>query len=402
MQGSLRKRGGFYYYRITVYINGKPRYIERKAGKTKAEAGRALRAAIAEYEGTGDIKENVEILFEEYLDYWFKNYVVKELRFRTQEDYRNKIYKHFIPYFKNYKLKAITPALLQKYLYDKKESGLSKCTLEGHKGTLNAALKMAVYPYRKLTENPMQFVKLPKYETKKEDESEKIITAQEWAKIQKRFPVTNHFGLFLHILYYTALRESECCGLTWENIDLENKILKVDHQLLIKSVVKNKVEFYFAPPKTDNSFGEIILGDNIVEILKKAKAQQEENQELYGEYYTVYYKDKNNRIYSLPASASSADEKVDFVNVKENGEFVNQNTLKYCARVIHNTLKIKHFTFHRLRHTHASILISNGANMKAVQNRLRHSLIATTMNTYSHLLKKVEEDTAQLFDDLNK
>lgn len=339
--------------------------------------------------------------FEEYLGYWFNNYVMKELRYRTQQDYKNKIYNHIIPYFKNYKLKAITPELLQRYLYDKKASGLSKRTLEGHKGTLNIALKMAVYPYKKLSENPMQYVTLPKYETiDTTKESEKIIESVDWKKIQKRFPSDNHFGLVLNILYYTALRESECCGLTWDDIDFNNKTLSVNHQLLLKSIAKNITQFYYAPLKTQNSYAEIIIGDTISGILEQARARQLNNQEFYGEYYTCYYKDKNNIIYPLPASEKSTDKKINFVCVKENGELVNQNTLKYCARVIHNELGIENFTFHRLRHTHASILISNGANIKAVQNRLRHKLISTTMNTYSHLLKETEDKTARLFDEI--
>lgn len=405
MKGSVRKKGDTWYYRITIYVNGKRKYIERKGGTTKAAAERTLRKAIDEYEGTGNVRQNEEIQVEEYFDFWFKNYVMKELRYRTQQDYKNKIYKHIIPYFKNYKLKAITPELLQKYLYDKKESELSRRTVSGHKGTLNLAFKMAVYPYKKISENPMQYVKMPKYDdTNTEKESEKIITTKEWKKINERFPVTNHFGLVLNILYYSALRESECCGLTWDDIDFNNKTMSINHQLVLVSAAKNVTEMYFGPTKTKKSNAEIIMGDTLREILQSAKTQQEKNQEDYGEYYTCYYKDKNNKIYALPASASvpSSDKKIDFVCVKENGELVNTNTLKYCARVIHHNLGIDNFTFHRLRHTHASILISHGANIKAVQSRLRHSNIQTTMDTYSHLLKETEEETAKLFDELVK
>lgn len=405
MKGSVRKKGDTWYYRITVYVNGKRKYIERKGGATKAAAERALRKAIDEYEGTGNVRQNEEIQVEEYLDFWFKNYVMKELRYRTQQDYKNKIYKHFIPYFKNYKLKAITPELLQKYLYDKKDAGLSRRTLNGHKGTLNIAFKMAVYPYKKLTENPMQYVKMPTYEEiNSVKESEKIITTNDWKKINKRFPLTNHFGLVLNILYYSALRESECCGLTWDDIDFDNKTLSVNHQLVLTSAVKNIIELHFGPTKTKMSNANVIIGDSLLKILQNAKEVQKRNAEDYGEYYTCYYKDANNKIFSLLSYEKPPRDavKVNFVCVKENGELVNTNTLKYCARVIHHDLGIGNFTFHRLRHTHASILISNGANMKAVQSRLRHSNIQTTMNTYSHLLKETEEETANLFDELVK
>jgi integrase len=286
-------------------------------------------------------------------------------------------------------------------LYDKKESGLSKHTLEGHKGTLTKALKMAVHPYKIINENPCQYITMPRYnEVNQTKESEKIVSLTDWKKIRKRFPETNHFGVILNILYYTALRESECLGLTWDDINLNNKTMSVNHQLLVTSLTKGITATYIAPLKTGSSYSDIILGDAITEILKATQKRQAENKNYYGEYYTLYYKDKNNKVYPLPASKECSDERVNFVCVKENGELLNQGSLKYCARIIHHELNIKNFTFHRLRHTHASILISNGANIKAVKERLRHQNISTTLNTYSHLLKETEEQTAQLFDEL--
>lgn len=402
MKGSVRKKRETWYYRITIYIDGKPKYIERKGGRTKAEAEKALRAAISEYEGTDDIRKKTEIQFEEYLLYWFDNYVMKELRYRTQQDYRNIICNHFIPYFKNYKLKAITPELLQNYLYNKKESGLARNTLIGHYGTLSKSLRMAVYPYKFISDNPMQYISMPRYdEINKIKESEKIISFDDWKKIQKRFPVENHFGLALNILYYAALRESEMCALTWDDVDFKNMTISINHQMQLTSS-EGITSIYFAPLKTKSSYGEVAIGDTLKNILIRTKERQDESKKFYNEYYMMYYMDKNNKIYSLPASEKSSDKQINFICTKENGEVLTTNTLKYCARVIHHEMKIDNFTFHRLRHTHASILISNGANIKAVQDRLRHKNITTTMNTYSHLLKETKTETANIFDKLTK
>ena len=50
------------------------------------------------------------------------------------------------------------------------------------------------------------------------------------------------------------------------------------------------------------------------------------------------------------------------------------------------------------RHTHATLLIENGANMKDVQERLGHSRLATTMDTYTHVTEKMSNDTVEIFE----
>lgn len=53
------------------------------------------------------------------------------------------------------------------------------------------------------------------------------------------------------------------------------------------------------------------------------------------------------------------------------------------------------FTMHGTRHTHATLLIENGANMKAIQERLGHASFQETMDTYSHVTPKMEDDIVE-------
>ena len=114
------------------------------------------------------------------------------------------------------------------------------------------------------------------------------------------------------------------------------------------------------------------------------------NCDFYGEYYTRIYKkpeldEKGDTIYRLvevEAGVPCTLEPVDMLNVKENGQLLSMDSMKYCNRIIHYELNIM-FNYHSLRHTHATTLVENGANIKDVQERLGHCNIETTLNTYS-------------------
>jgi integrase len=55
---------------------------------------------------------------------------------------------------------------------------------------------------------------------------------------------------------------------------------------------------------------------------------------------------------------------------------------------------------HGLRHTHVSVLLGAGVNIKAVSSRLGHASVALTLSTFAHLLPGADQDAAQRIDDL--
>lgn len=377
MQGGVRKKGNnWYYYFELAKVDGKRKKVERKGGSTKKEAQAALRKAIAEYENSGQIKDSNTISFADYLELWFSSYVMVNCKYNTQINYRACIDNHIKPILGMYKLTSITPEQLQKFLNNKMINGFSKNSVSNFYGVLSGSLKYAVYPLKYINNNPMQFVKMPKYSNAPiKSEDLKIITINQWNEIIDRFPKGTPEYIPLQIAFHTGMRSSEVLGLTWDCVNLEEKYIRVEKIL----IDKGKGIYELGTPKTSSSAADILIGDKLISILRDHKEWQNTNKVTYGPHYTV-----NN-----------------FVCTKENGKQVTTSTIKYLSRIVNYELGIN-FNFHSLRHTHATMLLEAGANFKDIQKRLRHSRLATTMDTYSHVTKKLSQSTVNIFENLLK
>ena len=92
---------------------------------------------------------------------------------------------------------------------------------------------------------------------------------------------------------------------------------------------------------------------------------------------------------------------VHLVFVKHNGVFEGTDTCKYPFKVIHYELGIP-CRFHDFRDTHATKLIESGADIKAVSKRLGHRNIDITYNFYVRVTEKMENETANKFEEICK
>lgn len=391
MQGGVRKRGTTWsYYFDLGKIDGKRKKKEKGGFRTKKEAEQALTAAMNEYNNAGTVFEPTEITVADYLNQWFDLYCKTNLKYNTQVGYLRIIQGHLIPKFGVYRLKAITPAVLQEYAVELKMNGNSKSHLVGILSVFSAALNYAVEPMHYLQSNPMQYVKFPKVERKPRERI--VLTLDEWCKIRDRFQNTRYY-IPLMIGFYTGLRISETFGLTWDDIDFDKRKISVNKQIVkrnfgadVRKVVEKKGKkeqrssWYFTTPKTFTSIREVPFGETLYQALKQEKAEQLRNEMKYGEYYTIHVKK---------------------IETDENGQYTSTDSFKYCSRVIHHEMHLA-FDYHSLRHTHATLLIESGADVKNVQTRLGHTNIETTLQTYVHDTEKMAERSVDLFEKITQ
>lgn len=377
MEGSVRKRGNKWYYSFEApRINGKRVRIERVGGSTKPEAQEALRNAIMEYEKSGSVIDETRMSVHDYLDYWLTDYVERNLKYNTQISYKNIIKNQIKPAIGSFYLKTIKPSALQKLIDDCFEKGLSKSTLVVIQTILSSSFKRAVYPYQFIKENPAQYITMPKYNKREETTKKdlKLLTIDQVKEIIDVTSTKSPLYIPMMIAFYTGLRIGEVSGLTWDNIDLANQELTVD-----KIIVRKEGKDVTGTPKTQSSYRTIDIGLELVSILKRHQIQQKENKLFYGQHYT----DSN------------------FLCTKENGKLVTPNSIRHYVHETREKTGID-FSFHSFRHTHASILMEGNVKYKEIQQRLGHSKVSTTIDTYSHLTKRSKKQTADLFDKLTK
>ena len=89
----------------------------------------------------------------------------------------------------------------------------------------------------------------------------------------------------------------------------------------------------------------------------------------------------------------------DLVFPEPDGQPWAPNKLSSAFAALIRRAKLKGFRFHDLRHTHATHLLKQGVHPKIVSERLGHSTVAITLDTYSHVLPGLQKDAAQRIDD---
>ena len=175
-------------------------------------------------------------------------------------------------------------------------------------------------------------------------------------------------------LYYGGLRIGEARGLTWEDIDFNNKRLYINKQVL--SIDSYSSNFYVANPKTDSSIRDIPIADELLNDLKEYYNEVSQFKNFDKKFY-VFGNDYGIR----PLAYKQAQ--------RRKGEIANK-------------AGVKEIRLHDFRHSCASLLVNNKAPITVVSSFMGHSNTTETLNTYSHLFKGALNETMDVINNLKK
>ena len=406
-----------YEYRFEASsIDGKRQWITKRGFKTKTEAKRAGLQAQQQYENIGTVISPSEMSFSDYLDMWMKEDCMVDRKQTTITGYQKKIKNYIKPALGIYPLKAIKKEHLQAFVVEMYDKGYSRNTISGVMGILSNSMNYAV-DHNYLLFSPAVRLKIPKNRVPRvqtRSQERKCIPPDVVKAIMARFPETSSSHIPLRLGYECGLRKGEAFALVWEDVDLEKQTITINRQVQWhKDPERTKVEmlasngsaecgngyWYFSSPKYD-SVRKITMSDKLTELLRREKARQAAMREYYGEHYTVYHAD--NPLYfdgrkpaaPLPVNAireGGGGYPVHFVCVRDNGSYVAERTLQYTSKIIQNEI-YEEFTYHALRHTHASKLYEAGLNEKFISERMGHKDDRVTRAVYIHLTDQSREE----------
>ena len=395
-KGSVRKKGKKWYARFYIEDeSGRKVQKEFVGTESKSETEALLRKAIADYEEKKFVAKSENITVGMLLDLWVEEELKPgNLSNGTVMSYQgtvNRIKQHPIG---NRKLKTVTADHLQAYIDFLSFGGTNP------DGTTAKALSKGYLVWRGKKEECELFS-----DEDGETASTPTLSYEQYQRLEDFLKKKNNPALLpIQIAYYTGLRIGEVCGLTWQDINLEEQYLTVRRSMRYNGA-RHKTEIGATKRKKIRT---VDFCDTLAAILKTAKTEQHKNRFRYGELYSLNYylevKEKDRtyyEVYSLPRSEEVPEgyKELSFVCLRPDGAFEAPSTVGIMCRTARKKVEgLEDFHFHMLRHTYTSNLLSNGAAPKDVQELLGHADVSTTMNIYAHATREAKRTSARLLD----
>ena len=360
----------FRYYAGVDELTGKQRYIRRQGFTSEEDAKNELLKIEYLVRTNQYFKDVKSGKFGDVLDEWLSLHkeTVKPSTFSIMQ---GRVNNHIKPYFNDMYLDKITLRQCQDFT-----NQMFKKTPASYKDVTNIVKNVLDYAIRldMIKTNPMLYVIKPRKrlaisETEKhgnfynKDELNNFLATAKDTNLKK-------YALF-RLLAFTGMRVGECLALQWKDIDFNKKMVSIS-----KTIASINGGVIVQPPKTVSSNRKISLDDMTIQILKKW--QLEQRKQLF------------------KVGINAMDNKQIIFSNYEN-KYSRDSTVNLWIKQIASKAGLYQISTHGLRHTHATLLVASGMDIKQVQARLGHSKIDTTLNIYTHVLKEKNDNTGDEF-----
>lgn len=200
------------------------------------------------------------------------------------------------------------------------------------------------------------------------------------------------------------MRTGEVFALTWNDIDLENRIIKINKTVYAKDKEK-KGRWYLGTTKTTGSCREIYICDTLYLVLSNYKKIQNEYKKEYGKKYKRYSLEKVKNKYGKlieyrVIDCNSNRKRIEMVFTRKDGTYSGTDIVRYPFKIIHNELGIK-CRFYDLRGSFATISLRNGSEIKDIAEVLGHKRIETTEKYYISSTYEDKKKVIKTFEQKN-
>jgi integrase len=357
------KEGKIIGYRASYWVDTasgpKRRYV---SGKNKSETRAALNKAKGARED-GFLSDAGTMALGEYLNGWLED-TRGTVRQRTWERYEQIVRVHIKPTLGRAKLKTLNPAQVRTLYRARLDGGSSPRTVQYVHVTLHKALEQAQSDGL-VPRNAAKGIKAPRPKKK-----EIRPLTPEQARAFLAAACGNRFEALFVLALHCGLREGELLGLKWDDVDLEAGTLRVR-----RTLSETRDGPIFEPPKNGKGRNVPLTGA-AVEALRDHLTRQ--MQEIGGEY-----EDRGLVFASQTGNTMSAS-----------------NVVNRHFRPLLKRAGLPRIRLHDLRHTCATLLLIKGVHPKYVQELLRHANISITLDTYSHVIPGMGNQTVAAMEEV--
>lgn len=362
-EGSIRRKPGRDLWEVTVNLGydaqGKRRRITKYA-KTKREA-LALLAELQQQAATGTLPEPTRLTVEAYLTHWLEDVMRPTLRPSTYARYESLVRNHLVPRIGRTKLQQLKPSQVQALYSQMEADGVGARTRELAHVVLRKALQQAV-EWGYLATNPCDRVRRPRAPKRRME----VLTPEQAARLLEEARGHRLYALLV-VLLTCGLRWGEAAALQWEDVDLKRATLTIR-----RSVTEVKGKHVIGEPKTARGRRQIALPKVAVEALREHRKRMLAE----GHPGPWVFCDQDGGLLRLP---------------------------NFRRRVLFPLLDragLPRIRPHDLRHTCATLLLSQGVHPKVVSEMLGHAQVSITLDVYSHVLPTLQREAASRMDAL--
>ncbi|MEC1155504.1 tyrosine-type recombinase/integrase [Cytobacillus horneckiae] len=351
-------------YRYRYYdALGKRKEKSKQGFKTENEAYRALLEVKTDILN-GEVKrvENSNLTVSEWLDIWYETHK-NDWKISTRRQRESAIRLQIKPLLGKYKLEKLEKTTYKRDFINELLKKYKPTTVHLihriFKIAINSAVDDEIIPRNRFNKITIELNR----------KNDNFFTALELKKFlvncEKLLTTTNYTLILL--LAHTGLRKGEALGLQWKDINFDKRTLTVERTRDHKGV---------RTPKTKNSYRTILIDEAFIKQLETYRTWCKQTMLSFGRHLK--------------------DDAFVFISYQK-GTPISESLLEHTMNKIVQRTRCKRITPHGLRHTHATILISQRIPVKVISDRLGNTP-QMILDIYGHSFKDLEEESVQAFE----
>ena len=285
---------------------------------------------------------------KEWICVWMENELLGSVKLSSYQTYMNLLNRHILPALGEYQLQAVTPGVVHDFIGAMQASGLAYSTVKSAYRLLSAAMRCA-FEEGLIRKNPCRKIKIQRPER----EEQRVLSKEEQNRIKTS--ATEPTALPALLSLYIGMRLGEICALKWSDIDWERQTVTVRRTaqrvgIQPKRQCSSKTHLMVGSPKSAHSHRVIPVIPFVLERFKELMPERS-GKYVFGE-----------------------------------GAAAEPRTIQRRFSRFMKKLGITGVHFHTLRHSFATRLLEQGADVKTASTLLGHSSARTTLDCYAHSL----------------